>query len=161
MKKSKIKGNLSGDAKKWAEDIFKWRIKFGYTQEELAELVGLGPKAVGDWERDGKMPHKTTRKILSSIFNANVTSKGIIENDIPMKVNEESNIPEEKPDQKDWYKKTIDNLIHTNGEAVRLNNETIRELKNRDRDEIEYIRIEKTKLIDVLVSHFKPPQNGQ
>lgn len=64
-------------------------------------------------------------------------------------------------DADDWYKQTISSLIHSNNEALRINNETIIEFRIRDKDEIQTLRVDKDKLLEVLVSHFKPPQNGQ
>lgn len=61
----------------------------------------------------------------------------------------------------EWYRKTIDNLIHQNGEAMKLNKDTIKEFAVRDKEEINSLKTDKDKLLDVLVSHFKPSQNRQ
>src|SRR5688572_16087657 len=52
VKKDHIKSTLS-------EDVKKWRLDMGITQEELADLLHVNRKAVGEWERGEKRPNKT------------------------------------------------------------------------------------------------------
>lgn len=151
MKKDHIKSNLS-------RDIKAWRIKSGYSQQELADLVGLGVKAVGDWERHGKVPHPDTRKLLSDIFKAKVTSKGIIEHHISdMKVNNEENGPT-KVDIEEWLRKQVETLIQTKGEYINVHREVWDELKE-DKDKIDSARVgfqDELKEVWNLVKLFLP-----
>lgn len=62
-------------------------------------------------------------------------------------VRENVNPSDEDFSNEDWYKKTIDTLIHQNGE-------TIGEFRKRDEKEIVWLR-------DMLATQIKPPNNGQ
>jgi DNA-binding XRE family transcriptional regulator len=147
-----MEGNISGDIKKHRE-------RLNLTQEEMADTLGINRKTVGEWESGESTPNKTSRRKLSNLFGVNVTSKGVEKTHVNMKI--EKNEPE-KPikNEDDWYRQTIATLIHSNSEVIKINNDTIIEFRNRDKEEIQTLRIDKDKLLDVLTSHFKASQNG-
>lgn len=60
----------------------------------------------------------------------------------------------DKESDSEWFKRTIETLIHQNGE-------TIHEFRVRSKDEIENLRLDKSKLFDLLSVQLKPPQNGK
>lgn len=45
------------------------RKKFGYTQAELARLVGMNVTTISKWEIGENYPRRKTLKKLSTIFN--------------------------------------------------------------------------------------------
>lgn len=59
-----------------------------------------------------------------------------------------------KESDADWFKRTIETLIHQNGD-------TIHEFRIRSKDEIENLRGDKAKLFDILAVYMNPPNNGK
>lgn len=56
----------------FSERIKKLRIKNKYTQEQLAEKVGVTPTGVSYWESGKSIPNFDTLKKLSEIFNVSI-----------------------------------------------------------------------------------------
>lgn len=54
----------------------------------------------------------------------------------------------------EWFKRTIETLIHQNGE-------TIHEFRLRSKDEIENLRGDKSRLFDMLAVYLKPSNNSK
>lgn len=158
-----------------SRDLKKWREKADLTQEELAEAVGVRRETVVHWEninKPEKWPKKQNCLRLSYILKVNVTPKGIIENNIDMKIEKEDHMNgSPSKDDKDWYKETIQILIHQNGNSVEKLTETADKLHVRDLAQIEDLKNEKSLLwqekakiwehIDSLIVHLKPPQKTQ
>lgn len=49
--------------------LSKFRKRLGFTQEEVAEKVGVTPQAVSKWENDISAPDISALPILADIFN--------------------------------------------------------------------------------------------
>lgn len=141
-----MEGNISGDIKKHRE-------RMGLTQEQLADSLNINRKTVGEWESGKSKPNKTSRKDLSNLFSAEVTLKGIKETHINnMKLENP-----EKLDNEDWYKKTIESLIHMNGEGFK-------EFRESKKEEIEELKQDKIRLhqhLDKLITRVNPSHNAQ
>lgn len=60
----------------------------------------------------------------------------------------------DKESDYDWFKRTIETLIHQNGE-------TIHEFRERSKDEIFNLRGTNKSLLDLLTSQLKPSQDGK
>lgn len=161
-----MEGNISRDLK-------KWRKKAKLSQVQLADKVKVNRKTVSDWE-NAKKPEKWPKHInclkLSDILQIKVTTEGIIENHINnMKANNTEESSQQNSDG-EWYKKTIETLIHQNGNTVEKLTETVDKLHDRDQAEIEDLKNEKSLLwqdktkswehIDTLTAHLQPPQHG-
>lgn len=133
------------------EDIKNSRERLGLTQEEMADTLGINRKTIGEWESGQSTPNKTSRRKLSNLFGVEITAKGIAKTHI-------SNMKIEKPQQldseTDWFKKTIETLIHQNGE-------TILEFRVRSKDEIENLRGDKAKLFELLAVRLKATQDSK
>lgn len=63
------------DIKKiWAENLKEARIKFGFTQHGLAELIGFSEKSISKWEAGGSIPGVETLIKLAEIFHTDINS---------------------------------------------------------------------------------------
>lgn len=158
-----MKGNINGDIK-------ALRISKGWTQVQLAKLVGVNRKTVRQWEK-GEGLNSSNEELLSHIFGVDLRQKGNTQSNINnMKAPKDDQSPDQHSDG-EWYKKTIETLIHQNGNNVQKLNETVEKLHVRDQAEIEDLKKEKSLLwqdkakawehIDNLTAHLQPPQNGQ
>jgi transcriptional regulator with XRE-family HTH domain len=151
LKISHMEGNLKGDIKTQRELT-------GLTQEELSGKLKVNRKTVGEWESGESTPNKTSRRKLSNFFGVEFTAKGIakphINNNSIMKI--QKDVPPE-PEDKNWYKKTIDALIHINGEGIK-------EFRESKKEEIEELKRDKIRLhqhVGDLITKVNPPHNGQ
>lgn len=61
---------------------------------------------------------------------------------------------DQKESDYDWFKRTIETLIHQNGE-------TIHEFRVRSKDEIDNLRGTNRSLLDLLAIQLKPSQDGK
>jgi Predicted transcription factor, homolog of eukaryotic MBF1 len=50
------------------------RLERGWTQEKLANRIGVKQATVAKWEREGSVYRKTTRQKLAKVFGVNETS---------------------------------------------------------------------------------------
>lgn len=66
----------------------------------------------------------------------------------------EADVSPEKESDYDWFKRTIETLIHQNGE-------TIHEFRVRSKDEIDNLRGDKSRLFELLAMQLKPSQEGK
>lgn len=54
-------------------NVYKYlRKQFGYTQQQLAEILNLNQTTVGKWENDKAIPDYTTLKNLSKLYNVTI-----------------------------------------------------------------------------------------
>lgn len=116
---------------------------------DVIKETGIAKQQYYAWESGEYKPSEDNLTILSRYFKIpmslfykeQVTQKDIMEAD-----NKESDA--------DWFKRTIETLIHQNGE-------TIHEFRLRSKDEIDNLRLDKTKLFDLLYVRLKPSQESQ
>lgn len=90
-----MKGNIVGD-------IATHRKRLGWTQEELADKLGVNRKTIIGWE-GGKPVGKRNKAKLCNLFGDNASTKGVIKPDISQDSDEE------------WYRTSIQSLIAQNG----------------------------------------------
>lgn len=165
LEKEYMEGNIK-------DDIFRLRIEAGLSQKQLAVKLRVNRAAVIKWEAGTTYPRARNLRKLGNIFGVTFDKKGIIEPTINMKIDKDPQKDEKAIDDGDlWYKKTIETLIHQNGNTVDKLHERVDKLHDRDQAEIEDLKKEKQKLwdekskiwehIDVLTVHLKPPKNQQ
>ena len=56
----------------FGEDLKKCRKEMGYSQKELAKLLGVNQSSVSDWENDVSRPDYETLFKLCLIFNVSI-----------------------------------------------------------------------------------------
>ena len=62
------------DKQKTGELIKNARIKKGYTQVELGDLLGVTNKAISRWEKGDTVPSTDTLKLLSKEFDVSINT---------------------------------------------------------------------------------------
>lgn len=120
-------------------DIARLRKEAGLSQQQLADKMRVNRAAIIKWEKGTTYPRARNIRKLGNILGVTIPIKGIIEPQANMKI-EKDNTEPTTPDYQ-WYKKTIETLIHQNGNHVD-------KLHERDQAEIEDLKKEKSLLWD-------------
>lgn len=145
LEKEYMKGDIKGD-------ILRLRIQAGLSQQQLADKMRVNRAAIIKWEKGTTYPRARNLRKLCNILGDIIPPKGINEAHINnMKVEKTEKA---EPDD-DWYKKTIDSLIHINGEGYR-------EFRESKKEEIEELKLDKVRLhehVDKLITRVNPPNN--
>lgn len=53
-------------------DIKKWRMLRGYTQQEVADILGVSAKTVGFWEKESTILSNVTVYALAKLYNVDI-----------------------------------------------------------------------------------------
>lgn len=78
---------------KLPEQISFYRNKFGWTQEQLAEKIGVSKQSVSNWETGLKFPRMKVISQLAELFNVNISDLVTDENNTPFyKLNEKEKL---------------------------------------------------------------------
>lgn len=137
-------------------NLIRIRELLGKKPMDVVRGTGINKQQYYAYEAGEYKPGEDNLDLLSSYFNVPKMlffKETITENDV-MELNKSNN-------EDEWYRQTIAALIRQNGETIKVNNETITEFRQRDKKEINSLKMDKTKLWDLLSIHLKPPQNGQ
>ena len=84
-----------------ADRLVKLRKKYGYSQEELAEKLGLSRQAVSKWERAEASPDTDNLICLAKLYGVSLDELLATDEDIDTIVEEQVNKDEEKEDKAD------------------------------------------------------------
>ena len=57
-----------------AENLKKLRKSKDYTQEEVAEILGISPQSVSKWERGDTMPDITLLPAIANLYKVTIDS---------------------------------------------------------------------------------------
>lgn len=135
------------------------RIKLlrGVKSMDIVRGIGVKKQLYYAWEAGKYAPSEDNLDLLCDYFK--VRKPLFYEEDITEdKLNQFSTMKAEKqPVDEDWYKKTIDSLIHINGEGIK-------EFRESKKDEIEELKQDKIRLhqhVTSLIAQVNPPHNGQ
>lgn len=78
---------------KLPQQISFYRNKFGWTQEQLAEKIGVSKQSVSNWETGLKFPRMKVISQLAELFNVNISNLVTDENNTPFyKLNEKEKL---------------------------------------------------------------------
>ena len=91
---------------KLSEKIFYCRKKCGYSQEALAQLLGISRQAVSKWETGESEPEAGKLKLLADSFN--ITTDWLLSEEEPQEENENKQV--ESPKEDDFYQKLPKNI---------------------------------------------------
>lgn len=58
---------------KFSENLYKLRIENGWTQQELADRLGISRSAVGMYERNSRVPDFELLEKIADLFNVNMS----------------------------------------------------------------------------------------
>ena len=112
---------------------------------DIVRGIGVDKQLYYSWEAGTYKPSEDNLDLLASYLRVprNLFFKDkITEHDMEIESDSE------------WFKRTIETLIHQNGE-------TIHEFRLRSKDEIENLRKDKITLFELLTIQLKPPQDGK
>ena len=82
-----------------ADRLVKMRKKKGYSQEELADKLGLSRQAVSKWERAEASPDTDNLICLAKLYNVSIDELLSTEEDVETIVEEQVKKEEEKPSE--------------------------------------------------------------
>ncbi|MDT2767707.1 helix-turn-helix domain-containing protein [Globicatella sulfidifaciens] len=84
---------MPGENIKLPEQISFYRNKMGWTQEQLAEKIGVSKQSVSNWETGLKSPRMKIISKLASLFNVNISDLVTSDTEEPYyKINEREKI---------------------------------------------------------------------
>lgn len=136
------------------------RKKSGYSQEELAEKLGISRQSVSKWELDETIPDIFQVKKMAKIFNLKIDE--LIEFDFDQKEMEDliNNSNEEKESKVDWTKawsKRYPILKRYQGEVdIKYYAHEIRKLLNELKDTYHYSEVDAVLVLkDILAKEMK------
>lgn len=136
------------------------RKKSGYSQEELAEKLGISRQSVSKWELDETIPDIFQVKKMAKIFNLKIDE--LIEFDFDQKEMEDliNNSNEEKESKVDWTKawsKRYPILKRYQGEVdIKYYAYEIRKLLNELKDTYHYSEVDAVLVLkDILAKEMR------
>lgn len=136
------------------------RKKSGYSQEELAEKLGISRQSVSKWELDETIPDIFQVKKMAKIFNLKIDE--LIEFDFDQKEMEDliNNSNEEKESKVDWTKawsKRYPILKRYQGEVdIKYYAHEIRKLLNELKDTYHYSEVDAVLVLkDILAKEMR------
>lgn len=86
-----------------ANRLLKYRKKFGFSQEELAEKIGVSRQAVSKWERAEAAPDTDNLIILADVYG--VTLDELLRGTDEQAENKAKNFSKDEPDENTTYEK--------------------------------------------------------
>ena len=95
-----------------AKRLFEYRKANGFSQEELAEKIGVSRQAISKWERSESSPDTDNLIALAKLYGITIDEL-LNGTDAPKKIAEEQ--PEEKPEEKE------ENSNHNEKENTNVN----------------------------------------
>lgn len=128
------------------DNLVKIRELRGKKPSEVIQGAKVAKQQYYAWESGDYEPSKENLEKLSRYFQVSPSlffKEQVTTEDVS-----------DKESDYDWFKRTIETLIHQNGE-------TIHEFRVRSKDEIENLRLDKVKLFDLLAVQLKPTQEGK
>ena len=93
-----------------AKRLFEYRKANGFSQEELAEKIGVSRQAISKWERSESSPDTDNLIALANLYGITIDEL-LNGTDAPKKIAEEE--PKEKPEDK---QSETENSYYTNNE---------------------------------------------
>lgn len=129
------------------DNLLRIRELRGKKPPEVIRGAGVVKQQYYAWESGEYEPSKENLEKLSRFFQ--VSPSLFFKEEITAE-----DVGDQKESDYDWFKRTIETLIHQNGE-------TIHEFRERSKDEIANLRIDKSKLFELLAVQLKPSQDGK
>ena len=112
-----------------ADRLVKLRKKYGYSQEELADKLGLSRQAVSKWERAEASPDTDNLICLAKLYGVSLDELLSTDEDLDTIVKEQVKSEEEKPEEKKNDKVVIQNdevlLFSKDGKKVTINDDGV------------------------------------
>ena len=112
-----------------ADRLVKLRKKYGYSQEELADKLGLSRQAVSKWERAEASPDTDNLICLAKLYGVSLDELLATEEDIDTIVNEQVKDNEEIKEEKKEDRVTINDdgvvLLSKKGKKVTINDDGV------------------------------------
>ena len=101
-----------------ANKLVKLRKQNGFSQEELADKLGLSRQAVSKWERAEASPDTDNLICLAKLYNVSLDELLSTEDDVETIVNEQ--VKKDQKEEQSETEKKDDSSVHISGEGIHL-----------------------------------------